>query len=148
MAPCGEISSWNGTKKNLGKMSLSQWPHFENKKISRRLPAEGEGQLEYLVSTNNGDWVQGSTDEFLICQNSSAVFINDICFCRRNILIGDILTVYDITSGDETMHEEFHGIDNQIVARALAHLQSQGRAQIMREEGKPIDEWGVKFLAQ
>ena len=143
------ILEWH-EEKNLGKMSLSQWPHFENKKISRRLPAEGRrAVLEYLVSTNNGDWVQGSTDEFLIFVKTPQQYSSMIyAFAEENMLIGDILTVYDITSGDETMHEEFHGIDNQIVARALAHLQSQGRAQIMREEGKPIDEWGVKFLAQ
>lgn len=30
--------------------------------------------------------------------------------------------------------------------KALAHLQLEGKAQISKDDAKPMDEWGVKFL--
>ncbi|KAH0610842.1 uncharacterized protein H6S33_011269 [Morchella sextelata] len=55
---------------------------------------------------------------------------------------GSVLTLYEISEGDLTVSQEFHGIDPLILRKALDVLVKRGSAQVFGSE----DERGVKFF--
>uniref|UniRef100_S4R6R2 Vacuolar protein-sorting-associated protein 25 n=1 Tax=Petromyzon marinus TaxID=7757 RepID=S4R6R2_PETMA len=53
-----------------------------------------------------------------------------------------VCTLYELTHGEDTAREEFHGLDEWLLLRALESLQEEGRAEVMSiGDGK-----GVKFF--
>ncbi|XWW98717.1 hypothetical protein V2A60_006719 [Cordyceps javanica] len=55
---------------------------------------------------------------------------------------GSVLTVYEISEGDGTRNTELHGIDSEVLRKALNILVKRGKAQIFGQE----DSLGVKFF--
>ncbi|KAL7924707.1 ESCRT-II complex subunit domain-containing protein [Trichoderma austrokoningii] len=55
---------------------------------------------------------------------------------------GSVLTVYELTEGENTRGTEFHGMDNGVLMKALHILVKRGKAQIFGSE----DSLGVKFF--
>ncbi|MCJ1236510.1 hypothetical protein MMC14_004491 [Varicellaria rhodocarpa] len=53
-----------------------------------------------------------------------------------------VLTLYELTEGEVTMSEEFHGMDPEILQKSLAVLVKRGKAQVFGSE----DQKGVKFF--
>ncbi|KAJ6014652.1 ESCRT-II complex Vps25 subunit N-terminal winged helix, partial [Penicillium herquei] len=54
---------------------------------------------------------------------------------------GAVLTVYELVQGEATVSQEFHGMDNDIMLKALGVLAKRGKAQVFGSEGQE----GVKF---
>lgn len=67
-------------------------------------------------------------------------------------LVGTVSTVYELRAGDETRREEFHGLDVQVVLRAIATLRARGVVVLIdkHDDGSPVppDEVGIKFVAK
>ncbi|KFA61978.1 hypothetical protein S40285_07592 [Stachybotrys chlorohalonatus IBT 40285] len=55
---------------------------------------------------------------------------------------GSVLTVYELTDGEGTRGTEIHGMDSQVLMKALNILVKRGKAQIFGQE----DSLGVKFF--
>ncbi|CAI6098011.1 unnamed protein product [Clonostachys chloroleuca] len=55
---------------------------------------------------------------------------------------GSVLTVYELGEGEGTRGTEIHGIDNEVLLKALNVLVRKGRAQIFGQD----DSQGVKFF--
>ncbi|KAM7192898.1 ESCRT-II complex subunit [Rhypophila sp. PSN 637] len=55
---------------------------------------------------------------------------------------GSVLTLYELTYGEATRGTEFHGLDPELLQKALATLVKRGKAQIFGQE----DSRGVKFF--
>lgn len=55
---------------------------------------------------------------------------------------GSVLTIYELTEGEGTRGTELHGIDNDVLLKALNILVKRGKAQIFGED----DSQGVKFF--
>ncbi|OIW25288.1 ESCRT-II complex, vps25 subunit [Coniochaeta ligniaria NRRL 30616] len=55
---------------------------------------------------------------------------------------GTVLTLYELTEGDATRGAEFHGLDPDLLQKALGILVKRGKAQIFGQE----DSQGVKFF--
>ncbi|KAI5464663.1 ESCRT-II complex subunit-domain-containing protein [Mariannaea sp. PMI_226] len=55
---------------------------------------------------------------------------------------GSVLTVYELVEGDGTKRTEIHGMDNDVLLKALNILVKRGKAQIFGED----DSLGVKFF--
>ncbi|KZZ93455.1 ESCRT-II complex, vps25 subunit [Ascosphaera apis ARSEF 7405] len=53
-----------------------------------------------------------------------------------------VLTLYELIEGEETMSQEFHGMDSTVMQKSLSVLVKNGKAQIFGNE----DEQGVKFF--
>ncbi|KAI5301115.1 hypothetical protein KEM56_001952 [Ascosphaera pollenicola] len=53
-----------------------------------------------------------------------------------------VLTLYELIEGEETMSQEFHGMDTAVMQKSLSVLVKNGKAQIFGNE----DEQGVKFF--
>ncbi|KAJ2978342.1 hypothetical protein NQ176_g3868 [Zarea fungicola] len=55
---------------------------------------------------------------------------------------GSVLTVYELSQGDGTRNTDLHGIDSDVLLKALNILVKRGKAQIFGQE----DSLGVKFF--
>ncbi|GAB1315760.1 hypothetical protein MFIFM68171_05970 [Madurella fahalii] len=55
---------------------------------------------------------------------------------------GSVLTVYELVEGDGTLGEEFHGLDQELLLKALNVLVKRGKAQVFGQE----ESRGVKFF--
>ncbi|KAJ5190786.1 uncharacterized protein N7498_009771 [Penicillium cinerascens] len=55
---------------------------------------------------------------------------------------GVVLTVYELIQGDASASQEFHGMDNDAMLKALNVLVKRGKAQVFGGEGQE----GVKFF--
>ncbi|KAK4134877.1 ESCRT-II complex, vps25 subunit [Trichocladium antarcticum] len=55
---------------------------------------------------------------------------------------GSVLTVYELVEGDGTRGTEFHGLDQELLLKALGVLVKRGKAQVFGQEGSQ----GVKFF--
>lgn len=53
-----------------------------------------------------------------------------------------MLTLYELTESEATISQEFHGMDPDLLQRALGVLVKRGKAQVFGQE----DEQGVKFF--
>uniref|UniRef100_A0A8B9S7L6 Vacuolar protein-sorting-associated protein 25 n=1 Tax=Apteryx owenii TaxID=8824 RepID=A0A8B9S7L6_APTOW len=60
----------------------------------------------------------------------------------KNGLTNSVFTLYELTSGDDTENEEFHGLDESMLLRALQALQQEHKAEIITLD----DGRGVKFF--
>lgn len=56
---------------------------------------------------------------------------------------GSVLTLYEISHGDISLRQEFHGIHPKVLEAALQALTKRGRAQLMKDETGKIA--GVKI---
>ncbi|KAJ2626332.1 Vacuolar protein-sorting-associated protein 25, partial [Coemansia sp. RSA 1290] len=45
-------------------------------------------------------------------------------------LCNTVLTLYELANGDDTVGQEFHGLDPATLRRSLEVLQTQGKAQL------------------
>ncbi|QLG71461.1 hypothetical protein HG535_0B05030 [Zygotorulaspora mrakii] len=53
--------------------------------------------------------------------------------------LNQVVTIYELTQGDETMTWEFHGMPEQLMAYCLKPLEQRNRATLINDErGKPI----------
>jgi ESCRT-II complex subunit VPS25 len=53
-----------------------------------------------------------------------------------------VLTVYELLEGEGTVGQEFHGMDKEVMQKALGVLVKRGKAQVFGSE----DQQGVKFF--
>lgn len=55
---------------------------------------------------------------------------------------GTVLTLYELTEGDATKGQEFHGMETEVLQKSLNVLVKRGKAQVFGGE----DQQGVKFF--
>ncbi|TFJ95735.1 single-stranded DNA-binding protein [Platysternon megacephalum] len=60
----------------------------------------------------------------------------------KNGLTNSVFTLYELSNGDDTENEEFHGLEESMLLRALQALQQEHRAEIITLD----DGRGVKFF--
>lgn len=53
-----------------------------------------------------------------------------------------VLTLFELAQGDDTQGEEFYGLDNAVLIKALRVLESQGKCELILED----EHEGVKFF--
>ena len=122
------IISWSKHTKTYS-LSVSSCPIFENKKIIRKLGLQERiVVLDYLVEKGNAEWTDSSEKSTcLIMWNSLEEWAKLVYRWAQSCShIGNVFTLYDLTQGDETTGEEFHGVDSKVFYRIIATLQSQG----------------------
>ncbi|KAI3645465.1 hypothetical protein MP228_008393 [Amoeboaphelidium protococcarum] len=59
---------------------------------------------------------------------------------------GQILTIYELTQGDETTMEEFYGMEFNLMIMVLQVLERKSKVQILKSSNGDVTETGVKFL--
>ncbi|EHK23847.1 uncharacterized protein TRIVIDRAFT_26754, partial [Trichoderma virens Gv29-8] len=134
---------------------------FFNRGIDRRLaPPDIREVLDFMRKDGRAEFVRsGSSNGAADASSSaSAASAGDVvflywrkpeewaalveAFVEETAQKGSVLTVYELTEGENTRGTEFHGMDNQVLMKALNILVKRGKAQIFGSE----DSLGVKFF--
>lgn len=133
-------------------------PLFRNKTLDRRLsPADvrevlafmrREGRVETVPGgSSSGNGSGGNKDDdgdvvFIHWRKPEewARLVED--YVERTGQKGAVMTIYELAEGEATRGSELHGIDADVLRRALGVLVKKGRAQIFGQDGSQ----GVKFF--
>ncbi|KAL7817563.1 ESCRT-II complex, vps25 subunit [Trichoderma aethiopicum] len=126
---------------------------FCNRAINRKLsPADirevldfmrKDGRAEFVRATAGGDAGTAAGDVVLLYWRKPEEWAALVeAYVEETAQKGSVLTVYELTEGENTRGAEFHGMDNQVLMKALNILVKQGKAQIFGSE----DSLGVKFF--
>ncbi|KAG7253543.1 hypothetical protein CRUP_031899, partial [Coryphaenoides rupestris] len=110
----------------LDVMESQESPVFNNKKIERNLDWLDKNKSRCLVM-----WRRPEEWGKLIYQWVSKIG-----------MVNSVFTLYELTNGDDTEGEEFHGLEEWMLLRSLQALQAEGKAEIMTMD----DSKGVKFF--
>ncbi|RMC01496.1 hypothetical protein DUI87_21935 [Hirundo rustica rustica] len=101
-------------------------PLFANHRLQRNLEWLDKNKTSFLIM-----WKRPEEWGKLIYQ-----------WVSRNGLTNSVFTLYELASGDDTENEEFHGLDEATLLRALQALQQEHKAEIITLD----DGRGVKFF--
>ncbi|KFV74494.1 Vacuolar protein-sorting-associated protein 25, partial [Struthio camelus australis] len=109
-----------------------------------KLPLEAvQVVLEELRKQGNLEWLDKNKSSFLIMWKRPEEWGKLIYqWVLKNGLTNSVFTLYELTSGDDTENEEFHGLDESMLLRALQALQQEHKAEIITLD----DGRGVKFF--
>jgi len=122
-------------------------PLFHNKEIERRLSSDAlKAIFEYLHDQGQCDWLDGKErNSPLIFWKTPTEWGNLIYNWAVNTGNTDtVCTIFELTEGDDISGEEFAGIDDRALVKALTTLEQQRRAEIIRDDNDDIQ--GVKFF--
>ncbi|CAH8574168.1 unnamed protein product [Dicrocoelium dendriticum] len=116
-------------------------PLFHNKSIQRTASLDlVTSVLEELHKRGNLEWTDKSHKNARIIWRTIEEWADILFKWARSSGHGNsVCTLYELTDGEETEQEPFHGLDTTILLEALQCLQKRGKAELMGEEG-------VKFL--
>lgn len=119
-------------------------PLFYNEAINRRLTAAGATQfIDDLAKNGNAEWM---TREKQAC----TIFFKNVDHWATSILkwvedcgkTDTVLTLWEIQNGEDSEDQEFYGVDQRIIMKALQLLERKGRAEIINSDSGV----GVKFF--
>lgn len=122
-------------------------PLFYNREIERRLSSEAlKAVFDHLHGQGQCEWLDGKG------KNSSLVYwktptewgnlIYNWAVSTGNT--DTVCTVFELIEGEDTAGEEFSGIDDRALVKALQTLEQQRKAEIIRDDDQDIQ--GVKFF--
>ncbi|KAK7754455.1 hypothetical protein SLS62_003475 [Diatrype stigma] len=85
----------------------------------------------------------GTSDVYWVYWKTPEEWAHDIeAWIEETAQKGVVFTLYELTEGEDTRGTEFHGLDPEILQKALQVLVKRGKAQIFGQE----DQQGVKFF--
>ena len=123
-------------------------PLFNNRAIKRKLPVDGiQMILDSLSKTGHVEWenAKDKTRCYLMWRTPDEWADLVFQWVSNSGMTDTVCTLFELHSGEDTMNEEFHGIDINVLQKALRVLERRGKAQIFVAEN-PQEE-GVKFFS-
>ncbi|RDW66179.1 hypothetical protein BP6252_09814 [Coleophoma cylindrospora] len=93
-----------------------------------------EGRAEWIGAEKNVAWIWWRSPE------EWAAAIAD--WVDQTGQKNSVLTLYELTESEATISQEFHGMDPELLQKALSILVKRGKAQVFGQE----DQQGVKFF--
>ncbi|KAH7380850.1 ESCRT-II complex component [Cadophora sp. MPI-SDFR-AT-0126] len=141
------------------KLSLSEALDselFYNKAIGKRLSREDarevvqfmrrEGRAEWIVGDGKGGGKAGGVGEgsvFWVWWRDVEEWAGLIAeWVDETAQKNTVLTLYELTESEATISQDFHGMDPELLQKALSVLVKRGKAQVFGQE----DQQGVKFF--
>lgn len=120
---------------------------FHNQAIERRLTSEAlRAVFEHLHGQGQCEWLDGKDkNTSLIFWKTPTEWGNLIYSWAVNTGNTDtVCTIFELTEGDDIAGQEFAGIDDRALVKALTTLEQQRKAEIIRDDNDDIQ--GVKFF--
>ncbi|KAI1861681.1 uncharacterized protein JN550_010751 [Neoarthrinium moseri] len=131
---------------------------FHNRALGRRLGlADAREVLEFMRREGRAEWVSGGSggsgggdgagdgggDVVWVYWKTPEEWARELegwvdATGQKNA----VLTLYELTEGETTLGTEFHGLDPDLLQKALQVLVKRGKAQVFGQE----DQRGVKFF--
>ena len=132
---------------------VHECPLWSNHKLGRRLSTEGIGiVLDHLIASGRAEWLYND-DDTTTTNNRTAVRIfwktpKEVAtevyqWAVQTGTVGGICTIYELHAGEEIRGTALEQIDEELLRRALAILQEQGKCTIF--QGETSSEDGIKF---
>ena len=118
---------------------------FTNKEINRKLSRDGVDMvLEELIKKGHLEWKDPRTKkECLIMWRTPEEWGKLIYkYINDRSMNNSVCTLFELANGDDTDGEEFHGLEQWLLLRALKSLEIDGKAELMAFG----DNEGVKFF--
>lgn len=122
-------------------------PIFVNRKINRSLTQEAKTAfLEDLVASGHGLWLDRGQQSCLILWKKLEAWAATIHeWARSSGMQDSVMTVDELSSGDEVRGTELQGVPRELLISALRLLENKGKARIFK--GTSEDDDGVRFFA-
>ncbi|KAL6072153.1 Vacuolar protein-sorting-associated protein 25 [Balamuthia mandrillaris] len=129
----------------LGVADAAQHPLFCNTRINRRLNGEALVHVfEHLVQLGNAEWADKERTKLAIFWRTPMQWADQIYkWVNENGLTGTVMTVYELREGPAAKDQEFSGLDQGVLVKALQILEKQGKAKLF--SGSEAGSLGVKF---
>ncbi|XP_055594656.1 vacuolar protein-sorting-associated protein 25 [Uranotaenia lowii] len=146
-----QLTTWKalilGYQKHTGKAILNlneDGPLFVNESISRKLPSEGRlWLLEELAKSGNAAPVDKRKQQWEVYWHTLDEWGGIIYgWAAANGMTNTVCTIYELVSGENTVGEEFHGLDEDVFKKALKLLETKGKCELIAFD----DNEGVKFF--
>ena len=125
---------------------------FHNRRLDRRLQLPDirdlldfmrkEGRAEYVSGEGGGAAATGGDVVFIYWRKPEEWGRLIERYVEETGQKGTVLTLYELVEGEGTRGAEFHGMDSDVLQKALQHLVKRGRAQVFGQDGSQ----GVKFF--
>ncbi|XP_011152615.1 vacuolar protein-sorting-associated protein 25 [Harpegnathos saltator] len=119
-------------------------PVFNNTAINRKLPSETILLiLEELRKSGNATPLDKTKQRWLVYWHTLEEW-GDIMYnwAQENGFIGSVCTLFELTQGEDTSEQEFHGLDTEVLIRSLRTLEAAKKAELILFD----DNQGVKFF--
>uniref|UniRef100_A0A3B5L5E9 Vacuolar protein-sorting-associated protein 25 n=1 Tax=Xiphophorus couchianus TaxID=32473 RepID=A0A3B5L5E9_9TELE len=123
-------------------VGLCKFNHFL--KPPGKLPVEAiQVVFEELRKKGNLEWLDKNKSRCLVMWRRPEEWGKLIYqWVSKNGMNNSVFTLYELSNGDDTDGEEFHGLEDWMLQRSLQALQTEGKAEIISmDDGK-----GVKFF--
>lgn len=111
---------------------------FVNKEINRRLPVDGRLLvMDTLARTAHAAPVDSKKRDiweiywFTLDEWSELIYK----WASDNAMLGSVCTTFEIANGDNSTDQEFYGLIDDILLKALRRLESSGKCELIGDEG-------------
>ncbi|KAF4523462.1 hypothetical protein B566_EDAN014998 [Ephemera danica] len=99
--------------------------------------------LEDLAKTGNAVPLDKMKNRWLVMWHTAEEWGKMVyAWAQARGFNNSVCTLYELVSGDDTVDEEFHGLDTEVLVRALRTLESEKKAELIMFD----DSQGVKFF--
>ncbi|RDL42011.1 Uncharacterized protein BP5553_01990 [Venustampulla echinocandica] len=123
---------------------------FWNKRIGKRMSlADVKEVVEYMRKEDRAEWVGGKGaggeggNEVWVWWRTPEEWATAVYeWVDETAQKNTVLTLYELTQSEATLSKEFHGMDSDLLQKALNILVKRGKAQVFGQE----DQQGVKFF--
>ncbi|XP_043480019.1 vacuolar protein-sorting-associated protein 25 [Leptopilina heterotoma] len=119
-------------------------PLFNNTAINRKLPSDVVLLiLEELSKSGNACPLDKAKQRWLVYWHTLEEW-GEIVYnwAQENGFVGSVCTLFELTQGEDTADQEFHGLDTEVLIRSLKKLEVSQKAELIMFD----DNQGVKFF--
>ncbi|GMH84551.1 hypothetical protein TrVE_jg13791 [Triparma verrucosa] len=119
---------------------------WKNEGIQRELNRDNVRLIcEDFVNNGNGEWEDEAKTRIRIMWKKPEELAGDLlAWADRSGFKGQVCTLYELSSGEDSEGASFEGADEELIRRALAILEERGQVAIFK--GDTSEEDGVKFF--
>lgn len=134
------------TRHKLKTLVVHECPLWNNERIGRKLDQEAASTIcRDLVASGHGEWLDAEETACRVFWRKPEELATDVYewASRTGNVGGGICTLYELHSGEDVDGASFEGIDEELLRRALAILEDEGKCTVF--QGETSSEDGIKF---
>eukprot|EP00979_Chaetoceros_neogracilis_P008778 scaffold1969_cov226-Chaetoceros_neogracile.AAC.4 len=134
------------TSQKIKTLVAHDCPLWKNKEIGRELSRDDvKAVMNDFVKSGHGEWEDNTKTRCRILWRKPEQLSSDIyAWAEANGYINSVCTVYELHSGEDVNGMSFEGADEELLRRALAILEDQGKCTMFK--GETSSEDGIKFF--
>jgi ESCRT-II complex subunit VPS25 len=135
------------TQHKLKTLVVHECPLWKNREIQRSLSNDDiKVVMEDFVKSGHGEWEdkEQKTRCRILWRKPEQLASDVYDWAVANGHVGSVCTVYELHSGEDVHGMSFQGADEELLRRALAILEQQGKCTLF--QGDASSEDGIKFF--